>query len=314
MLKKTLSLLAVSLLFVTLCLTLNPQNVASKTQDIRILSYSYSIDNLGILDVSGEIQNTGTDTIYEVILAGTAYGADGTEQGKSTCRAWVFYLAPQQKAPFMLEFNKPSNAADWYTAGVSKIDVSVSKADTTNSHSYLDLAISVSSAGVSTSGDDKGTYWVSGTVKNTGTQTASNLVVTAIYYNSSGSVVAVGYTDYLTPKSVASSGTVSFMVGAFYTDQTAEPSNRKITSYTLNVQADAPIIEGTAPASTAQTTGSTLDDASNEPSSQNTLYILIIAGVAIAVIAALLVSRRGHTTVKPAIETRKPEMKKKRAF
>jgi len=309
MLKRTLALFAVSLLLVTLCLTLNPQNVASKTQDIKILSYSHCIDNLGYLDISGEIQNTGTDTIYEVILSGTVYGADGTEQAESTCRAWVFYLAPQQKAPFMLEFEKPTSSSDWYTAGVSKIDVSVNKAGKTDSHSYPDLAISVSSADVSTTGDDKGVYWVSGTVKNVGAETASNLVVTAIFYNSSGSVVAVGYTDYLTPKSVESSGTVSFKVGAFYTDQTAEPSSRKIVSYALNVQADTPIVEGNAPVSTAQTTGSTLNDSSNEPSSQNTLYILIIAGVAIAVIAALLVSRKRKPAKEVAVK-KKPDKKR----
>jgi hypothetical protein len=300
-LKKTLTLIAIALLLTTLSLTLTPQNVSSKTQDIKVLSYSYYIDNLGFLDVVGEIQNTGTSTIKEVVLTMTAYGADGSYQGNSTKRAWVSYMVPQQKAPFLLDIEAPQGGSDWYTVGVSKIDISVTVANDDSSYLYPDLAITVNSASASTSDDDKGTYWISGVVRNTGSQTASKLAVAAIFYNSSGSVIAVGHTDYLTPESLSPSGTVSFKVGAYDTNQTAEPASRKITNYSLFVQAVTPLIEGTAPASTAQATGSTQtgapsqqNDSTDGSANQNLLYILIIAGVAVAVIAALLVSRRGH--------------------
>ncbi len=315
--KKVLTGIAIILLLSTLCLTLIPQNVSSKTQDIKVLSYSYYIDNLGILDVVGEIQNTGTSTISEVVLSVTVHTSDGNSQVNSTKRAWVSYMAPQQKAPFLIDdLMTPTDYSDWYTAGVSKIDVSVSIANDDTSHLYSDFAISVSSAGASTSGDDKGTYWISGSVKNTGSQTASKLAVAATFYNSSGDVVAVGHTDYLTPQSVSPSGTASFKVGAYDTNQTGESGNRKITSYALFVQAASPLIEGNAPVATSQATGASSttsqpNDTSDQSSNQNILYILIITGVIIAVVAALLVSRRGKPSeVEP--EVKKPVNKKKR--
>lgn len=319
--KKTLTLIATVLLLTILCLTVTPQMGSSKTQDIKVLSYSYYIDNLGILDVIGEIQNTGTNTIKEVILKAIVYGADGTYQGNSTKRAWVSYMAPQQKAPFMFDdFMTPVNGSDWYTVGISKVDIQVTIANEDSSHLYSDFQISVNSAGVSSSGDDKGTYWITGSVKNIGSQTASKLAVAASFYNSSGHVVAVGHTDYLTPDNVSPSGSVSFKVGAYDTNQTAEPESRKITSYALFAQAVSPLIEGNAPASTAQATGSTQTDAySNQDDtdgffSQNIIYILIIVGVAVAVTAALLVSRRGEPSKDPATEIRKPVNRKKRAL
>jgi hypothetical protein len=300
-LKKILTLLSIALLLTILCLTLTSQNVSSKTQDVKVLSSSYTIDNLGFLDVFGEIQNTGADTIQKVGLKATVYSADGTEIGVLTGQAWVSYMAPGQKAPFMLEAEKTKSDSDWISAGISKITFTITEAEAVNSHLYPDLTVS-SSATVSTSGDDKGTYWVSGTVKNVGSQTVSKLVVAATFYNSSGHVVSTGLTNYLTPDSLSPSATVSFKVGAYYTDQSTEPESRRITSYVLNVQATNPVLDGSAtavPGTSAQQSTSTQTDTTstqqdNPASNQNLIYILIIAGVAVAVIAALLVSRRGH--------------------
>jgi hypothetical protein len=313
--KKALTYLAIILLLSSLIITLVPNIVFSKTQDIKVVSYSYTIDNGGVLDIFGEIQNTGADTIQKVNLEGTVSSADGTEIGVSTCTAWVGYMAPGQKAPFMIEFIKaPTGYSDWFTADISKIAISVTEAPAANSHYYPDLTISVSSAGVSTTGDDKGTYWVSGTVKNIGTQTVSKIVVAATFYNSSGQVISTGLTDYLTPESLSPSGTVSFKVGAYYTDQSAEPESRKITSYTLNVQATSPVLDGPAtsvPGTSPQQSTSTQQ---NDPaaSNQNLIYILIIAGVVIAVVAALLVSRGGKRSEPEAeVEVKKKPVKKR---
>jgi hypothetical protein len=288
--------------------------VSSKTQDIKILSYSYYIDNAGYLDVIGEIQNTGTDTIEKVVLTVTIYGADGTTKGTLSDYAWVSYMAPQQKAPFLIDLASAEDGLDWYTTGVSKVEVSVREADATSSHLYSDFEISVKSAVVSTSGDDKGTYWVSGSVKNVGSQTASKLAVAATFYNSSGDVVAVGHTDYLTPTNVSPSENAAFKVGAYDTNQTGESASKKITSYALYVQAESPLIEGNAPAATAQATGSSSTDLQNDTdslSNQNLIYVLIIVGVAVAVIAALLVSRKGKPA-EPEVDLKKPVNKKKR--
>ncbi|MCL1978172.1 MAG: FxLYD domain-containing protein [Candidatus Bathyarchaeota archaeon] len=293
--KKVLTSIATVLLLSIICLTLLPQNVLSKTQDIKVLNYSHYIDNLGYLDICGEIQNVGTATIKRAVLTITVYGADGTNQGTVSGYAWLSYMAPQQKSPFLLDIRgKPADYDDWYTAGVSKIDISVREADETNGYLYSDFEVSVSSAGVSTSEADKGAYWVSGAIKNIGSQTASKLAAAAIFYNSAGGVVAVGRTDYLTPTDVRPSGVAMFKLGAFDTNQTIEPENRIITSYALFVQADSPLMGGNAPVATAPLLGSSQPiDLSGQSSNQNFIYILVIVAVVVAVVAALLMSRKG---------------------
>lgn len=304
--RKVLTYFVVVLLFCSLCLTLTPKNAQSKTADVKILSYTHYIDAIGFLGVAGEIQNTGTDTLEEVVLTGTAYGSDGTIQSTLSSRAWVSFMVPQQKAPFLIDLKSPQNYSDWTTAGISKITVSVSIAKESTSHLYSDFTTTVTSAGVSSNADDLGTYWISGTIQNTGSQAATKLAVAAIFYNSSGAVVAVGHSDYLTPDTVSPSAAVSFKVGAFDTNQSDANSRVKITSYTLNVQATTPLLQGSGSTSTSQPTGATQTD------NQNLIYIAIIAVVAIAVLLLLRKSKRKPLPPPPKpIEPKKKQNKKR---
>ena len=84
----------------------------SQTQNVKILNYSYYLDSAGFLDVVGEIQNVGPNTVNPVVLAGSVYSADGTDQADSSTPAFVAYLAPQQKAPFYMEFLQPNNSSE----------------------------------------------------------------------------------------------------------------------------------------------------------------------------------------------------------
>ncbi len=293
--KKTTTCLFITLLLLTVIFTSIPF-AQSKTEDIKILSYSYYVDSIGVLDVVGEIQNTGSETIKNVYLTGTLTAADGTIVGGGNTRAWVLYLTPQQKAPFYMEFYKPSIGGDWYSVDVSKVTLKVSQADAVESHQYPDLRIVSSEGKVSTNADDYGTYWVTGSIQNTGSQTAQKLTVVGAFYNSSGNVVAVSYTSYLTPTALSPSGTVQFKIGAFDTNQSSVSASQKITSYSLLVQAESPILEGEGPAATSQPSSSSSPTPSQDGASNafdsNLLYVLIIAGVVIAVVVVLLVSRR----------------------
>ena len=297
--KKTTTCFFITLLLLTVIFTSIPF-AFGETQDIKILSYNYYVDSIGGL-VVGEIQNTGSDTIKYVYLTGTLTTADGTIVGSGNSRALVSYLTPQQKAPFYMEFNKPSIGGDWYSVDVSKITLKVSKADAESSHQYPDLKIVSSEAKVSTNTDDYGTYWVTGTIQNTGSQTAQKLTVVGAFYNSSGNIVAVSYTNYLTPTALNPSETMQFKIGAFDTNQSAASASQKITSYSLLVQAESPILPGGGPTATFQPSSSSSSSSpagtqqavsSNNAFDSNILYVIIIAGVVIAVVAALLVSRR----------------------
>jgi preprotein translocase subunit SecG len=294
-LKKATTCITIFLLFSILCLTLAPQNVSSKTQDIKILSYSHYIDNLGYLEVVGEIQNTGSNTIHRALLTATAYGTDGTIQCVISGYAWLSYMGPQQKSPFRIELQTPDDYNNWYEAGVSRITVAVNEATEISSHLYSNFEVSVNDAGITASGPNTGCYFVRGTIRNVGSQTASKLAVAAVFYNSEGTVVAIGRTDYLSPTNVNPSSTVTFNVYAFDTIQTNEPENRQITGYSLFVQADSPLIDGKATTATSVTGTSIASQPSDSSTQQSNMpfnYILIIVAVVVTIVVSLLLSRK----------------------
>ena len=61
--------------------------------------------------------------------------------------------------------------------------------------------------------------WSTATLKILAAKRLTNITVVGAFYNSTGTVVAVGYTDYLTPASLAPSKTVSFQIAAFDLNQ-----------------------------------------------------------------------------------------------
>ncbi|HEX7482881.1 MAG TPA: hypothetical protein VF350_05395, partial [Candidatus Bathyarchaeia archaeon] len=174
------------------------------------------------------------------------------------------------------------------------------------------LTITSKQSSIGTTTDDKGVFWVNGNIQNTGSQTASNITVFGTFYNSTGATVAVGYGN--TIASLSPSGSASFKLGAFDLNQTGIPTSKKITDYSLLINVQAPILQGTAPVTiptaspgpitnpspTATSTNSSptataTQSGSDSTSSQTTptwIYAAIVVVVIVVVIAALLVLRK----------------------
>ena len=245
--KKGVVSFIVCLALVALGLTLIPK-VASQPENIKITSYSWYTDSYGTFIVVGEIQNVGPNTVVSVFLTGIVYTQDEVAQAYSYTTAFVNYMVPQQKAPFEMEFLPQTSVTgdlSWVSLGVDRVDFTVEKSDTTDKYQYPDLAITDNSGQT----DSEGVYWVSGQVQNSGTQAATNVRVVGTFYNSAGTVVAVGYTDYIT-SSLEPSTTASFKLGAFDQNQSKVASDQKIANYRLLVQIEAPILSGTPPSPT----------------------------------------------------------------
>lgn len=316
--KKILVGLLILLAACSLSATLVP-GAHSQTENIKIVSQSFYIDSSGFLNVVGEVQNVGSNTVDMVYLTGVATSTGGTPQNSYT-RVWVSDLVPQQKAPFDMVFYPLPNTNGWYLSDVAGISLTVAVANATTNYQYSDLAITSSSGAVGSSGDYSGAYVVNGVLKNTGSQAATNLTVVGTFFNSTGAVVAVGYTNYLTPTVLEPSATTSFQIAAFDINQTNAPASMKITKYTLLVQTEEPILQGTAPVATpysgsgsgsgnqnptptsTSSTGSPSGATSPGQTSQSnpTNYTLIYAAVAVVAIVAvaaalLLLRKRRHT-------------------
>ncbi len=329
LMKKGTVYLLVTLITLSLGLNLIP-NVSSQTQNVKILSYTYFIDSSGFLNVVGEAQNTGSTTVHQVYITAAAYAhtPSGDVSSLSYTQAWQSYLAPQQKAPFILEFQPPQSVEVWSISSIKNVTFTL-MSNETDSYQYSDFKVTESSGSV-LAGAYNGAYEVNGVIKNTGTQTAYNLTVAATFYNATGTVVAVGTTyEPSNPwiiSSLAPSATVNFQLYASDFNMTGVPSWERISSYSLIVQSTGPMLQGIPPASNnvmwpssssggkgspTMTPTSTLTTNTPENSSPPMTRILAIAVaviiIAVAVVVALLAMRRSkpHETVKETRKTRK---------
>ena len=119
--RKSIIYTVVLLTLFSLCFTLIPQ-VHSQTANVKVVTYSWYIDNAGLLDVVGEIQNVGTSIISSVILSGTAITTTGNQQTSNTM-AYVKNMLPNQKAPFYMTFFLQTDQATQSTPTIANVEV-----------------------------------------------------------------------------------------------------------------------------------------------------------------------------------------------
>jgi hypothetical protein len=254
---------------ISLTLPLIP-TAKSQTENVKIVSYSWYTDTAGFIDVVGEVQNIGSNTIATVMLSGVGTTSTG-DTLTNTVRVWVQNLAPQQKAPFYLEFFPQSSGQTSQTSimvQVVDVQLAVIQADETTNYQYPDLKITSHTQSIGNTADDKGVYWVSGTIQNTGSQTAKNVRILGTFYNSQGKVVAVGgYTTDVLSASLAPSATANFNFGAYDVNQTGVSADQKIEDYSLLIQAEEPVMQGTPPTISPYPTGHTSPSETTSPTS-----------------------------------------------
>jgi hypothetical protein len=308
--RKIVIYFSIMLLLMSLGLTLLP-NGFCQVGNVKILDYSYYIDSLGYLVVVGEVQNVGPNTVNSVSLFGSLRSVTGEDLSTSGCQILVSYLLPGQKAPFNMDF--PPMALQ--TADFSNIVLVVNRANVNNSYQYPDLNITSSSPTIGTSGNYNGAYLVNGIIQNIGTQTAQNITVIGTFYNSEGSVVAIGYNTNYVSNSLPPSATVSFQVPAYDLNQSLVTPSQKISSYSLIVKAEGPILQGTAPISTPYYSGGSQSTPLITPrdSNPNNLlnsaetYAIVIVIVIVAVAGAILAlrKRKSQKTAKSSKQNKK---------
>jgi hypothetical protein len=317
---KTAVYIFIILSLLCLGLTLVPKGF-TQTQSVKIIGYSYYVDESGGLNVVGQVQNVGSSTVNPVILEGTVFAPGGEVASTSATQVWVSYLTPGQKAPFIMDFSAPEDTSGWSPDYISNITLSVAEANATNSYQYPDLKITSSSPFIGTAATGQGyqgAYGVNGVIENTGTQPATNITVVGAFFNSTGNVVGVGYTDYLTPTVLAPSDTTTFQIFALDLNQSQVPSNLKIYSYSLLVQTGGPILQGTPPPTSPPTSGGGSPTSSQSSSKQpatnsensihTTTYVIVFVAVVLVVLAgAALVLRRSkpQQTAKEAKKAKK---------
>ncbi len=326
--KKTILVIITILALCSLILTDAPA-AKSQTQSVKVLNYTYYIDSIGYLVIVGEVQNQGPNTIFAVTLTGSVTSSDGS-QADSYAQVWGQNLRPQQKAPFYMEFTSQSSSGGTWNNDISDVTINVYRADATSDYQYPNLEVTNQQSYIGTNkvGDlaDYGVYWVTGSIQNTGSQTAQNVTVIGTFYNSQNQVVGVGYSDKTTmnPYSIEPQQSGTFRLGAFDLNQTIVPTDTKIATYSLLIQVQGPILQGTAPVAVATPTPPPLSSTTPTPTSSqgnglendstgnpSTVYGIIVVAVVVVVVAGVLLIRKPRKP-KPAISQNKNKPKKQK--
>lgn len=257
-------------------------NVFSQASDpnVKVLNYSWYINPSGNFVVVGEVRNVGTSVIQTMTLNVMVIGSGGGQLVSGTTMPYVSYLLPQQKAPFYLDLGNPGTNT---TPDVSSVDFTVSNAGKTNDKEYAGL--SLRSAFNSTA---NGVYTVLGLVSNIGDQTANDIRVVGTFYNSAGTVVAVGFiklNDALIPDNASAFALTEF---------DATPSLvAQISNCSLLIQTAT--LQNSESPSTSPTPTST-----SSSGSPDLIYIAIVVVVIVVVVAtALVFLRKRHKLPLP---------------
>ena len=212
--------------------------------EAKILSYIWYVapsntvlaEYAGDLVAVGEIQNVGSNVIGTAVVSGTAALANGTVVASNEAEAYTdanYGLLPGQKAPFYIDFPPEDSITQnqsWVPI-VTNVTIKVTYVSDISNTQFSGLTEADLAASV-----NRGTYTVTGTIQNTGTQTTGNVWLETTFYNASGIVIGLNFTDYLT-NSLAPGASVPFT--ATPTDNTAKLSS-EITSYSLLIQAESP--------------------------------------------------------------------------
>lgn len=310
-LKKGLIALILFTLILASFTLISTSNVKAQTSEAQVLSYSWYVaptttttaQYIGDLIAVGEVTDVGSNPLSRVIVTGVAYNATGGALASAEAPAFTTLLLPGQKAPFYLDFAPQSSVTQdqSWVPFVTNITVSVAFVSDSNQTQYTGLQIPAGS--VSAALDSTGTYTVTGTVQNNGNQATGQVWVVSTFYNASGTVVGLNYTNYLTD-SLSPGNLARFTATPM--DNTAQLSS-SITNYSLLIQylpytAQATNTPVSTPTPTYSQTASSQPTASPAPLSLGSIYIIVIVVVVILVVLAAAVlfwKRRQNAKFEP---------------
>jgi hypothetical protein len=298
-LKKIITMVIIAALVLAAFSMLSTQSVKADTSEARVVSHSWYVapsttviaSTAGDLIVVGEVENVGSNTIGNVTVKGTALSSTGQELATTTTQAFVYYLLPDQKAPFYLDFTASTNTTQdlSWIPDVSTVTVTVTSVTDTTGTQYSGLKIpAVGGSFPYIPGN--GSYYVIGTIVNNGTQTAQYPWVVATFYNSSGTVIALNFTHELTT-SLAPGGDLRFFASP--ADDTSQLTS-EITNYTLTVDS---LTTSNSISSTSSPTASPITSKTQFPTLPVVAAVVVI--VVVVIVALMLLRKRQKLPTPP---------------
>lgn len=264
-------------------------NVKAQSGEVTVITYSQYIApststialSPGDLIVVGELRNIGSNVVNNVTVQGTALSANGQTLAQTSSQAFTYYMAPGQKAPFYLDFYAQSSSTQdlSWVPSVTHVLVTVTSVQDVNQRQYADAKVDFDMNYT----DSSGLYVVRGTVVNDGSLVAQQPWVVTTFYDGSGTVVGVNFTNYITSSLSPNGGMYFYAVPA--DNNTAITS--EIKSYSFQVDS-LTLTNQTAPSTTPTSTGS------SSPIGQIPILpiIIVVVLIVVAVVALMLFRTR----------------------
>ena len=293
--KKIIAIVIIAAL-VLAAFTITTGNVKADASEATVVSYSQyvapSTSTLasapGDLIVVGEIRNIGVNIIGNVTVQGTALSANGQTLAVTSSEAFTYYVLPGQKAPFYLDFTAQSSSTQdlsWIPS-VTHVLITVTSVQDVNMIQYANAKVTYNINYT----DDSGLYVVRGTVENTGNIVAEYPWVVTTFYDASGTVVGLNFTNFLT-SSLSPNGGVLFFA-------TPADNNTQLTSKITNYSFQVDSLTLTIP--TSSTSPSPTSSGSASPTGQiPILPIVIVVVLVVVVVAALMLLRSRRKPLPP---------------
>ena len=276
-------------------------NVKAESSETIVLTYSRYIapststlaSAPGDLIVVGELQNIGPNIIENMTVQGTAIGANGQTLAVTTSIAFVYYMAPGQRAPFYLDFTAQSSQTQDLTwiPSVSQVVFTFPSVVHANTRQYSDAKV-VHEINYT---DNSGLYVIRGIVENDGGLVDQNPWVVTTFYNASGSVIGLNYTNFLTD-TLSPNGGVPFYATPVDNDTQL---TSQIVSYAFQV--DSLTLTNS---STSSPTSTPTSSGSASPAGQIPILPIVIVVVLVAVaLVALMLFRSRRKPLPPPTPT-----------
>ena len=277
---------------------------ADSTSQVSVLTYSFYTAPAntvlasapGDLIVVGELENVGSNVIANVTLQCIAFGASEQQLATTSTNAFVFYTQPGQKVPFYFDLNAASSSTDdlSWVSSVTSVAISVTSVTDVpnNQEQYSGLTIPASSPYL----PGNGTYYVIGTIVNSGNQTASYPWVVATFYNSAGTVIGMNFTDELTTSLTPGEAWRFYASPADDTTiLTGEIANYTLTVDSLTLSNSSYIAPSSSPSASSS---------SSSPLTKSSTLIVVVAAVVVVVLvvvvaALMLIKKRQKAPQAP---------------
>ena len=187
---------------------------------VTLVSHSMFYTSSNVLYVVGEVENTGDVATEFTKVNATFYDSENEVITTKVGYAEVDVLLPGKKSPFYVMLMEYDGSLD-----VESYELTVLWNE---SEETKEQVLEITSSSQST--DILDSLHVTGEIKNTGSTTATEVIVFATFYDSTGTVVGRSW-EYAEPEDLASGQTGTFDVTLIYEEQIA-----KVASYSLTAE------------------------------------------------------------------------------